>query len=123
MNQNSPYVDAAVQDAQREGTPIYSIYFTDAGYGRRGGFSGQNYLSEIADGTGGVSLYNGTGNPVSLAPYLAQFQDAVMNSYVATFSVDSNKKQVSLRIASSLPKAKPRIPSTVRPGTVVLTHE
>lgn len=123
LNQDSPYVDAAVQDAQRAATPVYSIYFTDAGYGRHGSFSGQSYLAEIAQGTGGTSFYQGTGNPVSIAPYLRQFQDAVMESYVATFPVDSNKKQVSLKIASTLPKAKPRIPSVVRPGTVVLSGQ
>ncbi len=32
-NQDSPYVTAAVTDAQRAGVPVYSIYYTDAGFG------------------------------------------------------------------------------------------
>ncbi|MBB5315485.1 vWA domain-containing protein [Tunturibacter empetritectus] len=121
LNQNSPYVDASVTDAQRAGVPVYSIYFSDAGFaGGRGSFSGQNYLTQIAEGTGGLSLYQSTGqNPVSMAPYLKQFQEAIARTYVATFPVDANKKLVSLRTSTDLPKTKLRAPTQVRPGTVV----
>jgi hypothetical protein len=62
LNQDSPYVSAAVTDAQRAGVPVYSIYFTDAGFrGGRGSFSGQSYLSQLAQGTGGIAFYIGTG--------------------------------------------------------------
>jgi hypothetical protein len=120
LNQNSPYVDAAVTDAQRAGVPVYSIYFNDAGFGRgRGSFSGQSYLSQLAQGTGGVAYYQGQGNPVSLEPYLKQFQQAIAETYVATFPVDANKKMVSLKLATDLPKTKLRGPDQVRPGTIV----
>ncbi|MBB5338325.1 hypothetical protein [Tunturiibacter gelidoferens] len=121
LNQNSPYVDASVTDAQRAGVPVYSIYFSDAGFARgRGSFSGQNYLSQLAEGTGGLSLYQSTGqNPVSMAPYLQQFQEAIARTYIATFPVDANKKLVSLRTSTDLPRTKLRAPSQVRPGTVV----
>jgi hypothetical protein len=120
LNQNSPYVDAAVTDAQRAGVPVYSIFFSDAGFGRgRGTFSGQSYLSQLAQGTGGVAYYLGQGNPVSLDPYLKQFQQAITETYVATFPVDTNKKMVSLRLGTDLPKTKLRGPDQVRPGTIV----
>jgi hypothetical protein len=121
LNQNSPYVDASVTDAQRAGVPVYSIYFSDAGFaGGRGSFSGQNYLSQLAEGTGGLSLYQSTGqNPVSMAPYLKQFQDSIARTYVATFPVDENKKLVSLKTSTDLPKTKLRAPNQVRPGTIV----
>ncbi|WP_260739337.1 vWA domain-containing protein [Tunturiibacter lichenicola] len=120
LNQNSPYVDAAVTDAQRSGVPVYSIFFSDAGFGRgRGTFSGQSYLSQLAQGTGGVAYYQGQGNPVSLDPYLKQFQQAIAETYVATFPVDANKKMVSLRLGTDLPKTKLRGPDQVRPGTIV----
>jgi len=121
LNQNSPYVDASVTDAQRAGVPVYSIYFSDSGFGRgRGSFSGQNYLAQVAEGTGGLSLYQSTGqNPVSMAPYLKQFQDAIARTYVATFSVDINKKLVSLKTSTDLPKTKLRAPTQIRPGTMV----
>jgi hypothetical protein len=119
-NQNSPYVASAVTDAQRSGVPVYSIFFNDAGFGRgRGSFSGQGYLNQLAQGTGGVAYYQGAGNPVSMAPYLKQFQQAISETYVATFPVDANKKMVSLKLSTDLPKTKLRGPDQVRPGTIV----
>jgi hypothetical protein len=120
LNQNSPYVDAAVLDAQRSGIPVYSIFFSDSGFGRgRGSFSGQSYLSQLAEGTGGVSYYQGPGNPVSIGPYLKQFQQAIADTYIATFPVAANKKVVSLKFATDLPKTKLRGADQVRPGNIV----
>jgi hypothetical protein len=122
-NQDSPYVATAVTDAQRAGVPVYSIYYSDAGFGRgRGSFSGQSYLSQVAQGTGGTAYYQGTGSPVSLAPFLKQFQNAIAETYVATFPVDGNKKMVSLKLSTTLPKTKLNAPDQVRPGTIVLSQ-
>jgi hypothetical protein len=124
LNQNSPYVTNTIQDAQSAGVPVYSIYFSDAGFGRnRGSFSGQSYLAQLAQGTGGAAFYQGTGNPVSLQPYLKQFQDAVAATYVATFPVDANKKFVNLKLSTNLPKTKARAPELVRPGTIVSSQQ
>jgi hypothetical protein len=74
LNQDSPYVDSAIKDAQKAGVLVYSLYYTDQGV--RGGaasYSGQNYLSKVAQETGGVSYYQGTFNPVSFTPFLNQF--------------------------------------------------
>jgi hypothetical protein len=121
LNQDSPYVASAVTDAQRAGVPVYSIYYNDAGFrGGRGSFSGQSYLSQVAQGTGGTTYYQGTGSPVSLAPFLKQFQNAVAETYVATFPVNGDKKMVTLKVSTSLPKTKLNAPDQIRPGTVVL---
>ena len=51
MNQDSPYVDTAIHDAQRAGVAVYAIYFGDAGI--RGGAadnSGQDYLAAADPG-------------------------------------------------------------------------
>ena len=74
------------------------------------------------EGTGGISYYLGTGNPVSLAPFLDQFKTALAETYVATFPVDANKKLVSLKLSTSVPKAKLRGPDQIRPGTIVLAQ-
>jgi hypothetical protein len=122
-NQDSPYVADAVLDAQRAGVPVYSIYYSDAGFrGGRGSFSGQGYLQQVAQGTGGTAYYQGTGSPVSLAPFLKQFQNALAETYVATFPVDLNKKLVSLKLSTTLPKTKVNAPQQVRPGTIVLSQ-
>jgi hypothetical protein len=120
-NQSSPYVDAAVTDAQRAGIPVYSIYFSDAGIrGPSASFSGQNYLTQLAQGTGGTAYYQGTGNPVSMAPFLKQFTDAIAETYVATFEAPGNKDFVRVKFQTSLPKVKLQAPSLVKPGTMVL---
>jgi hypothetical protein len=123
MNQDSPYVAATVADAQRAGVPVYSIFFNDAGFRRgRGNFSGQSYLSQLAEGTGGVSLWQGFGNPVSTDPFLKQFQKAVEESFVVTFPVGGKQKLQRLKVSTSLPKTKLRAPQLVRPGTVILSQ-
>ena len=117
-NQNSIYVDNAIRDAQRAGIPVYSIYYGDAGI--RGGaasFSGQSYLSEVAEGTGGRAYFQGTGNPVSLSPFLTQFRNSITESYVATFNANSRSNLVDIRFSTSLPGTKVRASKMVRPGT------
>lgn len=118
LNQNSPYVDAAATDAQRAGIPVYAIYYGDAGI--RGGlanFSGQSYLAEVTEKTGGVSLYNGRINPVDLLAYLKQFQDAVFQSYIATFATPAEKHDLaSLRVRGTDRAMKPHAAQFVRLG-------
>lgn len=119
MNQNSPYVDAAVSDAQRAGVAVYAIYYSDAGIrGPSADNSGQDYLSQLTQGTGGVSYWEGVGNPVSTAPFLAQFQHAVAETYVATFLAPTGKdpQRDLVRLKFTAPKAKLRAPEKVLPG-------
>ncbi len=124
INQDSPYVADAVTDAQRAGVAVYSIYYSDAGFrGGRGSFSGQSYLQQVAQGTGGRAYYLGTGNPVSLVPFLKQFHDSIAETYVATFPVEGNKKMVGLKASTDLPKTKVNAPDQVRPGTIILSAQ
>jgi hypothetical protein len=119
MNQDSPYVATAIKDAQRAGVVVYSIYFGDAGMG--GGsvnFSGQGYLSELTEGTGGINYYQGTGNPVSMAPFLHKFQGAIAETYVATFNAPAshNPERDLVRVKFSAPNTKLHAPEEVRVG-------
>jgi hypothetical protein len=116
LNQSSPYVDAAIADAQRAGTPVYSIYYGDAGI--RGGaasFSGQNYLTALAESTGGRAYYQGMGNPVSLTPFLKQFTAAIAESYIVTYDA-AGTRLVDVSFSTSLPKTKLRASKMVMPG-------
>ena len=118
MNQNSPYVDAAVKDAQRAGVAVYSMYYSDAGMrGGRASFSGQSYLAQIAQGTGGTAYYQGVGNPVSMEPYLKQFQRAISETYIATFNAPGEKSLVQVKVSPKLSRTQVRAPAQVRPGT------
>ena len=123
-NENSPYVEAAIADAQRSGVAVYSIYYRDAGVrGESAAMSGQGYLAKVADETGGDSYFQGGGNPISLQPFLKQFVHALAESYVATFNVDpmaaGKDHLLRLKISTSTPKLKLRAPAEVRPGNRV----
>lgn len=120
MNQNSPYVDTALIDAQRAGVAVYSIYFPDSGYrGGRGSLSGQSYLQQIGDGTGGTLFNSGSIPPVSIAPFLDQFGRAINASYELGFMANAGGKRDTLtriRVKTNQPGVKVRAPSAVRPG-------
>jgi hypothetical protein len=118
MNQSSPYVDSAVRDSQRAGIAVYSIYYGDSGF--RGGaasFSGQSYLNQVADATGGRCYTQGLGNPVSVAPFLKQFKASIAETYVATFTAPARNELVRIKLATTLPSTKLRAPDQVLPGT------
>jgi hypothetical protein len=119
LNQDSPYVQAAVTDAQRAGVAVYSIYFGDAGIrGASADNSGQSYLAQLTEATGGVNYWEGVGSPVSLAPFLKQFRQSLAETYVAGFPApaghDPQRDLVHVKI--SAPHAKLHSPSQVLPG-------
>ena len=119
LNQDSPYVQASIEDAQRTGIPVYSIYYSDRGI--RGGlasFSGQGYLSQVAEGTGGTAYFQGTMNPVSLSPFLTRFNQAIASTYIATFDAVARKKDpvVRLKLSSREKGLKLHAASAVQPG-------
>jgi hypothetical protein len=73
LNTDSPYVEDAIRDAQRADVLVYSLYYPDQGVGAGASTSGQNYLSMMAEQTGGTTYYEGSFTPVSFAPFLKQF--------------------------------------------------
>lgn len=121
-NQDSPYVQAAVTDSQRAGVAVYSIYYSDAGIrGENASLSGQSYLQQLSEGTGGTDYYEGNGSPVSIAPYLTEFQHAVAATYIATFDAPAGKDPARdlIRIKfTPVSKTKLHAPEDVRPGNV-----
>lgn len=108
MNQDSPYVAQAADDAQRAGVPVYSIY-----YGGREvnaalpSFSGQSYLSQVAEATGGESFNGGQINPPSLTPYFNQFSRALRESYLVSFQTGSHKME-RLKVSTTVSGVKLR---------------
>lgn len=121
LNQDSPYVQNAQNDAQRAGVAVYSIYYSDAGI--RGGaasFSGQSYLNQVAEATGGESFYQGRITPPSLIPYLNQFGKAIQESYLVTFNASANREKrdtlTRIKIRSEQAGVKVHAPDSVHPG-------
>jgi len=121
MNQGSPYVDNAIADAQRAGVAIYAIYFGDAGMeGESVNNSGQDYLNQITQATGGIDYWQGVGNPVSTTPFLQRFQSAIAETYIATFNapVGNNPNRDLVHVKFTALKTKLHAPEKVRPGNV-----
>jgi hypothetical protein len=116
LSSQSPYVVAAQHDAQRAGVSVSSIYFGNAGMrGAQASLSGQSYLGQVADATGGRAYYVGFGNPVSTEPFLEQFTQSLSESYLVTFPA-SGKDLVYFKAKSNVPHVKLRAPQQVLPG-------
>ena len=119
LNQDSPYVQQAQEDAQRAGVAVYSIYYADAGM-RGGSFSGQGYLSQVAEATGGQLFNLGTIPPPSLAPYLAQFRRASEESYSVSFLASANNEKrdtlTPIKVTSEQAGVKIHAPEGAHPG-------
>ena len=119
LNQDSPYVQQAQEDAQRAGVAVYSIYYADAGM-RGGSFSGQSYLQQVAEATGGELFNLGTIPPPSLAPYLAQFRRAIEESYSVSFLASANNEKrdtlTQIKVTTEQAGVKIHAPEGVHPG-------
>jgi hypothetical protein len=122
-------VQAATQDAQRAGVVVSSIYFGDAGFGGGGGrrgrggasFSGQSYLAQVSEGTGGFAFWQGIGNPVSMVPYLDAFKRSISETYVATFQAEAQGKKndlIRIKATTDLHGVKLRTSDQVRVGNM-----
>jgi hypothetical protein len=121
MNQDSPYVQTAQEDAERAGVAVYSIYYGQSFPMRaRGSFSGQSYLMQVAEATGGDSFNQGTITPPSLAPYLSQFGKAIAQSYTVSFDVSAAREKsdtlTQIKLTTSQPGVKIHAPQNVHPG-------
>jgi VWFA-related protein len=82
----NPYVDAGIESAQRAGVLVYNIYAPSAGRSGPGfGLSGQNFLSQLSDETGGVSYALLLGSAVSFEPYLKSILEAQQHQYLLGF--------------------------------------
>ncbi len=122
LNQDSPNVKNAQEDAERAGVAVYSIYYADAGLAMRGmaaSNSGQNYLTQVAQATGGVAYSEGDHSPVAMTPFLREFQTAITETYIASFSAAANRgKLVSMKFSTNAPKTKLRTADAIVPGNV-----
>ena len=113
-----PYLHAAVSDTQRAGMVVYSIYYRDQG--RLSGSyyetnAGQNYLTQVADETGGRLFYEGSSNPVSFKPFFDDLTRRIGNQYELSFSPKQGKKDsfVSLKVKSAVSGIKIDAPQHV----------
>jgi hypothetical protein len=101
---SNPYLDQAIDAAQRAGVIVYSIYSPGAGHFGHSFWRinwGQNFLSELSDETGGESYGLLMGAPVSFSPYLEDLNQRLTHQYLLTFVARPPKKagerQIKLR--------------------------
>jgi hypothetical protein len=101
---DDPYMNAAIHDALKESVMVYSIYLRGAG--RYGGSDwvtnvAQSRLIEVSEETGGHSYSLGFTDPVTIAPFLKDFQDRLNNQYRVTLdelkSKDKGVQPIKLR--------------------------
>jgi hypothetical protein len=89
------YLDATIQDAQRAGVQVYSIYASGAGHLGHAYWRinwGQYDLSRLTDQTGGEAYFQGFQTPVSFGPYLGEFAERLKHQYKLTFLAAPGKK-------------------------------
>ncbi len=92
---SNPYVDQAIEQLQQNGIVLYSIYAPAAGHFGHAFWRinwGQNYLSEVADRTGGEAYVQRLGPPVSFAPYLQDLTNKLDHQYLLTFAAKPENK-------------------------------
>jgi hypothetical protein len=91
-----PYVDTAIEEAQKRNIVIFSIYARGTGHFGHSLWRvnwGQNYLSQVSDETGGESYYFlSAANAVSFAPYLEDLSLRLNHQYLLTFLAKPSKK-------------------------------
>jgi VWFA-related protein len=108
---NPPYLDAAVERAQRAGIQVYAIYASGMGHSGHSMFRinwGQNNMAQLSDETGGEAYVQGLQTAVSFSPYLDQIADRLTHQYMLTLQASPGNKAnfQSIRLETEVPNAE-----------------
>jgi hypothetical protein len=90
-----PYLDSAIEDAQRNGIVVYAIYAPGLGHSGHSVWRldwGQSHLAQLGEETGGEAYMLGFGAPVSVEPYLADITEHLGHQFRVTFLMKPGKK-------------------------------
>jgi len=93
---DDPYVNQSISDALKHGVQVYSIYLRGAGLYGRGDWTmnvAQSRLSQVSEETGGFAYFLGFTDPVSVAPFLSDFQSRLDHRYVLTIQANERGLQ------------------------------
>ncbi len=113
---DDPYVDAAIRDSLKEGVLVYSIYLRGAGlYGRSDWVInfGQSRLDEVSQSTGGHAYFQNFSDPVSITPFLNDFQDRLDSQYRVTIQALNEKGIQPVKLRTELPNLKIEGPTRI----------
>jgi hypothetical protein len=110
---DDPHVQATISDAQESNVIVYTI--NSAGAGRRGVDSlmektGQNYLIQVSNATGGKAYF---GYPVTLAPLLFDILCKLDNQYELSFVTATENALESLEVKTTEPDTRLRAPEHI----------
>ena len=93
---SDPYLEEAIEQAQRAGILVSAIYTPGVGHFGHSYWQtywGQLYLAQLAEKTGGEAYYIGfNGPPVAFAPYLEDLADRLNHQYFLGFLAKPPKK-------------------------------
>jgi hypothetical protein len=91
-DKHDPFVDSAIERAQRAGIIVFAIRTSGEDYGESRVGPGKHYLSQVAEETGGESYYHESGPPISFVPYLDDSTHQLTRQYRLTFLAQPQKK-------------------------------
>lgn len=106
---DDPYVDAAIRDTLKQGVMVYSIYLRGAGLDDRSAWAtniAQSRLSEVSQETGGYAYFQGFTDPVTISPFLNDFQDRLDNQYQLTIEALNEKGIQPVKLRTEVPGLK-----------------
>ena len=105
---DDPYVDHAVHEALKQDILVYSIYLRDTGIYDRGSRTtlfAQSRLQQVSQQTGGYAYFQDFTDPVSLAPFLKDFQSRLNHQYqvkILAFNTSRNSGMQPVRVRSEV---------------------
>ncbi len=106
-----PYLDEAIEQAQRAGIVVYSIYAPGGGHFGHSFWRlnwGQNDLSRVSDETGGEAYDLGVVAVPSFRPYFDDISQRLGHQYLLTFPAKPEKKagMQSVKLSTEVPNAE-----------------
>jgi hypothetical protein len=113
---DDPYVSEAIHDALKGSVMVYSIYLRGAGLYGRGGWVtnfSQSRLIDVSEETGGYAYFQDLTDPVSISPFLDDFQDRLANQYQVTIQAFNGKGVQPVKLRSEVPGLKIQGPTHI----------
>jgi VWFA-related protein len=106
----------AIDEAQRKGVAVYSIYSPTVGGTGEGGSAlvgnGQGSLNRLAEETGGHAFFQGTSAPVSFKPFLRDLGAMLSRQVALTYlSTHTDKGFHRLKVESDMTEGSIRYPN------------
>lgn len=108
---DDPYLNSAIEQAQRGSVVVNALYARGEGHFGHSPWRinwGQNYLSELADATGGEAYYLGNDTPPSFRSYFTDLTERLSHQFVLTFEAQPGKKSgfERIKLSTEVPNAE-----------------